>query len=733
MKRVKKKMKRTLKPVVILLLYFMLSAKGMGQTGNSFPDILRQRFTAWSDSVRWEEVYVSTDRQEYISGENMWFSIFLIDRKDNKPSLRSRIVYFELLSPGNMPVYQKRILIDKGFGPGQIVIPDTLSSGTYTVRAYTNRMKNFLPENCFMKEIKIYNAFNDRLFKERVPAIELSAPEVSGFGTSDAGEGILTLKADNSRKDTLNLYVQRNKMSLSDGSRIFYLFIQTRGNISRISTESFTGETTTVRVPKGSLIPGVNQFTLFDYKGNAAAERLLFIQEREKDQVTISVSDSISARSKVLIEALMAGDSISGSDQTRLSFSVALAGDNKNIYFEDYVVFGSEYGQLPADELRGRRLSEVSCEEIDSILLKVKSNRINWKSVLSGDLPHLDFPYETESNFLSGRLLTAEHTAPGSSQYLFLCIPGKNTDIQYAKTDRDGKFSFSLNIDEKQKNLIIVPEKPENFKINIESSFSDKYFQSGKLPVPNVDSIPSSIYDLSFNYQVMKNYGISSRGNRLSSRQDTLKPRRFYGKPDISLALDEYIRLPKMEEIFFELLPHINLKKRNSVYEITISDRVDNSPIISYPLIMIDGVIIKDASLIADLDPELVEKIDVVKGKYLVGDYLFPGIVNVITRAGDFNSVPPPDYMVRMTYWVTDPVVTFNSPDYSTGTGKSSHIPDFRNTLYWNPSAVADKNGKVKAEFWSSDVLSDYEIIINGFDAHGHSVSARKTINVKLY
>ncbi len=726
-------MKRTLKPVVILLLYFMLSAKVMGQAGSGFPDQLRQRFTAWTDSVRWEEVYVSTDRQEYISGENMWLSIFLVDRKENKPSLRSRIVYFELLSPGNMPVYQKRILIDKGFGPGQIVIPDTLSSGTYTVRAYTNRMKNFLPENCFMKEIKIYNAFNDRIFKERVPAIELSAPEMSGFGTSDAGEGILTLKADNSRKDTLNLYVQRNKMSLSDGSRIFYLFIQTHGNISRISTESFTGETTTVRVPKGSLLPGVNQFTVFDSKGNPAAERLLFIPKMEMDPVSISVTDSISVRSKVSVEASTAGDLISGSNQTRLSISVAPAGENKSIDFEDYVVFGSEYGRLPADELKGRRISEVSCGEIDSILLNVKSNWVNWKAVLSGDLPRLDFPDETESHFLSGRLLTAEHSVPGSSQYLFLSIPGKNADIKYAKTDRDGKFSFSLNIDEKQKNLIIVPEKPDNFKVNIESSFSDKYFQSGKLPVPNVDSIPSSIYDLSFNYQVMRNYGISSRGSRLSSRQDTLKPQRFYGKPDISLALDEYIRLPKMEEIFFELLPHVNLKKRNSVYEITISDRVDNSPTMSYPVIMIDGVIIKDASLIADIDPELVEKIDVVKGKYLVGEYLFPGIVNVITRDGDFNSVPLPDYMVSMSYSVTDPVVSFSSPDYSSVTGKSSHIPDFRNTLYWNPSAVADKNGKVKAEFWSSDVLSDYEIVINGFDSHGHSVSARKTINVKYY
>jgi len=43
--------------------------------------------------------------------------------------------------------------------------------------------------------------------------------------------------------------------------------------------------------------------------------------------------------------------------------------------------------------------------------------------------------------------------------------------------------------------------------------------------------------------------------------------------------------------------------------------------------LMIDGVIIKDPALIANLEPEIVEKIDVIKEKYLVGKYFFPGIL----------------------------------------------------------------------------------------------------------
>jgi len=43
-----------------------------------------------------------------------------------------------------------------------VIIPDTISTGEYTLRAYTNWMKNFLPENCFIKELKIFNALITR-------------------------------------------------------------------------------------------------------------------------------------------------------------------------------------------------------------------------------------------------------------------------------------------------------------------------------------------------------------------------------------------------------------------------------------------------------------------------------------------------------------------------------------------------------------------------------------------
>jgi hypothetical protein len=60
-----------------------------------------------------------------------------------------------------------------------------------------------------------------------------------------------------------------------------------------------------------------------------------------------------------------------------------------------------------------------------------------------------------------------------------------------------------------------------------------------------------------------------------------------------------------------------------------------------------------------------------------------------------------------------------------------SRIPDYRNTLYWNPSVKPDKDGKAIIEFWSSDNKSDYIINIQGITEEGRTFSLQKIIKVK--
>ena len=399
---------------------------------------------------------------------------------------------------------------------------------------------------------------------------------------------------------------------------------------------------------------------------------------------------------------------------------------------DDYMVFGTEFASQAGSFLKGRKLKEISAGEIDSILLNEGSSWIDWSVILSDSLPHLSYNFEKENHLLRGQLHTGDNRPSPPSELVFLCIPGKQAVFQYARTDKNGEFTLNIPFDEKPQDLILIPENETgNYRIRLESSFSDKYSVSPVFIDSARNQVPLQISDWCVNHQVMRIYGSSVHGSQIKPLIQPMKPVRFYGKPDTELILADYISLPTMQEVFFELLPRVNLKNKNPGYEISISDRVDDSKYVLMPGLMIDGVIIRDASMIEGLDPELVERIDVIKEKYVVGSYSFQGLVNVITRSGNFSSVLLPDYMVRTSYRVTDPFLSFAAPDYSTAETAAPHIPDFRNTLYWNPSVVTDNSGNRGIEFWSSDVVSDYEINLQGIDSDGNLVSARKIITVK--
>ncbi len=705
-----------------LLLLFPVSLKSQ----TDFADVLSKKLTEYARLYPREEIYVHTDRQEYIAGEDIWFRIYVFDRQTVKLLSGMGIVYFEVLNPLNRPVVQKRLGISGGVGPGQITLPDTLSSGNYTIRAYTNWMKNFMPDNCFSKSIIVLNPLKSRTYSERRVKDEAVSSNSTGFNQPG-----LALKVTRRSDGNTEIEIASSPEFRSSRGVIHYLSVQTRGSMNYSSSVSLTGDITRVEIP-GSLIPhGINQITLFNITGRPVCEKYIYTPDNNKRSVDISVVDNHSPREKVTasLEA-GAGSSEAGSGFTA-SVSVIPAGSDSFPDIADYLVFGSEFGPLPG-ELMNSGLNEINPDTLDMILNKLKSNWIDWEAILSGKLPAITFKRETANHFLYGRLLNKSTQKPDSGQFVFLSIPGKNAYFQYALTDKKGEFSFALPLDENIRDLIIQPEDPgRNNNLEIANSFSLKYPPLSGTVDRSASPVTDKLSKLGINYQVMKIYSSTDLPVSSSLVTFTSGTKRFYGKPDIELVMDDYIKLPVMQEVFFELMPGVSLKKRRSEYEITIFDPVENKIYDRPPILFADGVVIKDPAIIANLDPELVEKIDAVKARYFVGDYMFYGLVNIITRSGDFSHFTLPDYAVRLRYRAIDDPKSFSSPEYDSAKKTDSRLPDFRNTLYWNPDVKFDSVGKASVSFYTSDVKSEYKILIHGVSRNGEFISAGKIIRVK--
>jgi hypothetical protein len=724
-------MRKKLKPVITLLLFSLTIGGVSGQDRDKIRDYLRQRFQSYIETTPWQEIYIHTDREEYISGEELWFNVYAFDRQSFMPATISRIVYFELLNAKGRPVAQKRILLDKGSGPGSIHLPDTLTSGEYTIRAYTNWMKNFLPDNCFKKDINIYNAINNKKFNEKLASGKTALKgNLTGTSFMRANSGI-TMKVNDLKPDVLEITVSANEIYRRENGNLFSLFIQTHGIIDRISSETISRENTEITIPRKSLTPGISQITIFDSKARPVCERYIFNPAAEYRTINLQSPDTIATREKYSLDIDLNESPAKAINTANFSISVAPATANNSVDLDDYLIFGSEFGIIPERLLASGKIREIPKETIDSLLLNVNSSWINWERILSDTIPNFKYRAEKESHFFYGKLLSNNQSATVSSEYVLLCMPGREPGFQYAKTDEEGNFTFNVHIDEDLKDFVMMPDDAlASHRIIIESSFAEGDTPSETSVDSTVKSAPLYISDWGVNYQVRKIYGITDIGDTIGPKALPLKPVRFYGKPDQELVMADYVILPEMKEVFFELLPHVSMKKKNSGYEIMINDRIYDDRYELLPDLFLDGVKINNASIIADLDPAIVERIDIVREKYLIGKYSFPGIINVITKSADFTIVPLPDYMIRLPYRVIEPVRRFVIPDHSSGVMKNSAIPDFRNTLYWNPSVKPGIDGRVTVEFRTSDIVSDYTLNLQGITPDGKLISARKNFKV---
>jgi hypothetical protein len=105
-----------------------------------------------------EKAYVHVDRDSYYPGDNIWFKAYLVDASDRLLSNHSSNLHIELISPASKIINSRIIRLNEGLGNGDFHLPENLQSGRYSLRAYTNYMRNFGDELFFKKDITIINS-----------------------------------------------------------------------------------------------------------------------------------------------------------------------------------------------------------------------------------------------------------------------------------------------------------------------------------------------------------------------------------------------------------------------------------------------------------------------------------------------------------------------------------------------------------------------------------------------
>ena len=156
-------MKQTIKPYFSTLMYCLLfllkSSTVFSQNDSSV--LLSNKIKQFQKEHFQERIFTHTDKKFYVAGETIWMKLYLVDALLHKPSSISKIVYVELINQFNQSVLRTKIQIEEGFGDGSFKLANSFKTGNYTLRAYTQWMRNEGPNSFFEQQVSIVNTLNE--------------------------------------------------------------------------------------------------------------------------------------------------------------------------------------------------------------------------------------------------------------------------------------------------------------------------------------------------------------------------------------------------------------------------------------------------------------------------------------------------------------------------------------------------------------------------------------------
>lgn len=177
-----------------------------------------------------ERTYVSTDKDSYVAGDNIWCSAFCMNATTGKLSQLSSTLYVELVSAQGVAETMKIALVD-GRGAGTMALSSTLPTGNYRMVAYTrqNTAEEDYDFGAFSKVISVYNTYTKERVKDGVEVVTsdeyaalLSAAEQPAAGNgaigievpkhaSTSSQAVIKLSSSISDAASLSISVRRHE------------------------------------------------------------------------------------------------------------------------------------------------------------------------------------------------------------------------------------------------------------------------------------------------------------------------------------------------------------------------------------------------------------------------------------------------------------------------------------------------------------------------------------------
>lgn len=757
-------------------------------------DSLRKKFDAYRSHTAGEKVYLHIDRSFYLTGETMWFKVYLLDASLHKLDGLSKVVYVEVVDANDRAVVQAKVEMKDGLGSGNLFLPATLNSAQYKLRAYTSLMRNYPPEfyfhtifklvNPFIKPsepISISQKFEAHFFPEGGNLVLGLKSKVAFQVTDQTGKGIACKGAVlNAANDTIVKF-----MPLKFGIGYFYFTPRAREEYYAVISDE-RGSKGKFNLPaikeKGFVIAMQEKENQLEVKVSRQTTELnhsalyMLVHTRNiiskaevkffQDPVEVNFQIDKSKLGDGISHILIFDENLQPVcerllfKRPTLRLNPEIQTDSK-VYEKRGSVKLSIGSKLPAN-------ISIAVYKSDSLLQPWK-NGIAEYVMLSSDLKGtIEFPeyYFTENDPIAAEAADNLMLTHGWRRFTWDDVIKPKTP-DYLPEYRNHVIKGIVRHPSGEPASYIItylssPSKSVSLNVARSNSKGEVAFQTKNLydtrPIiiqtnPKKDSIYSVELTDPFSHQftndplpilesspmVRKQLLERSidmqvtdiyRGGT-SIAQVAIDSTSFYGKPYGTYLLDDYTRFPIMEEVFREYVKNVMVRKTKDNFHLYVSDMVNRIIFDTDPLILFDGVPVFDTDKLMALSPLKIRKIEVFDRKYFLGIMAFPGVVSCSTYQGDLAGFEIDGKKVAIDYEGLQRQTEYYSPKYPDQAHRESRMPDNRSLLFWKASVNVSSSAPAQIEFFTSDKSGNYQVVVEGISTEGIPGSATYGFEVK--
>ena len=553
------------------------------------------------------------------------------------------------------------------------------------------------------------------------------------------------------------------------------LLVHCRGNLCYF--REWNDDLPSLIFKRDKLPGGVLQILLLDKAGNALSERLVFNRGEELATTDMQVRGSLKQRTKVTL-AVTATDPDGGPAAGDFSIAVtdraAVPSAMSGSIYSTLLLTSELRGTIETPDwyFEGRDAARVAA--LDALLLTQGWRRYDVPELMKKEYVEPQYPLEVGQE-IAGRINKGGlwNRRKKLDRYEMRMIVPRWHYSSQAPIDKEGRFALN-GFDFPDSTLFVL--RPAAAKGLLPEAYvkvaRDSFPEVGTLPrVPEADA--ANPYLAQARHYIEQRGQTDMRNILIDTVVVTHRIRQEMKSPEQRLAAHTW-DMQQIKEMgaysimeFVQRMPGMNfIGGRLSYHGANVSFMIDgvldntttpHSADADFQAgstigqLIVTGTKKKSMTEIAlergGLEPdknltmpicttwpmEWVSRIDLIAGGNMFLWGVFDGaIVSITTKTGDeldqaLAVAPAIDVSIASPLGYQTPA-EFYAPAYATEKARRSMVPDYRTTLYWNPSVEFDETGRATVEFYTSDAPADYDITIEGITQTGKIVCRRSTV-----